>query len=77
MKKEPDASDSAKARELHLHSVGGYAWMGIVYIGGAKQVEIEPMASIEAVERKAAERFGDGLKPIVWAQDDGTILSEG
>ena len=78
MKKECEATRprARRLREIHTHSVGGYAWMGVVYIEGTKCAEIEPMASIEAVERLATQRYGDKFKLIIWAQDDGMILSE-
>lgn len=55
--------------ELHLHPVDANHWIGVVYLDQAEQAEIEPMPSIEAVERAAAEMFGEGLEPIIWSQD--------
>ena len=65
-----------EAGELHLHPVGVDEWIGVVYFDGIKQGEIGPMPSMDAAKRGAAERFRAGLKPFVWSQDGGMIVSE-
>lgn len=64
------------SRELHMHPFGADQWLGVVYIDGIKRAQTEPMSSMDAVKRHAAERFGEGLKPLVWSQDSAMILSE-
>lgn len=63
-------------RELHLHPTGADQWIGVVYVDGRKLGETQPTPSMNAAKRSAAERFGNGLKPIIWSQDAGMILSE-
>ena len=66
----------AGSGELHLHPFGADQWFGVVYIDRIERSRIEPMSSMDAVKRHAAERFGEGLKPLVWSQDSAIILSE-
>jgi hypothetical protein len=71
-----DNTPKVNAGELHLHPVGVDEWIGVVYFDGIKQGEIGPMPSLDAAKREAAERFKAGLKPFVWSQDGGIIVSE-
>jgi hypothetical protein len=76
LKRENRANESGVLGDLHIHPVATGGWVGVVYIKGIQQTETDPFASIEEVERSAAERFGTGLRRFVWSQDSAMILSE-
>lgn len=76
MKRENRANESGVLGDLHIHPSATGGWVGVVYIKCVQQTETEPFASIEDVERTAAERFGTGLRRFVWSQDSAMILSE-
>jgi hypothetical protein len=76
LKQEDRAHQSEGRGDLHIHPVATQGWVGVVYIKGIKQMETEPFASIEEVERTVAERSGIGLRRFVWSQDSAMILSE-
>lgn len=73
-----DLNDSVSnaSNELHLHPIDGGRWVGVVYLKGAKQIEIGPLSSIDAVRSVVAKHVEGELKNVIWAQDDGMILSE-
>lgn len=67
---------SGVSNELHLHSVGGGCWIGLVYLKGVRQIETGPLSSIDAVKSEVAKHVEGELKNVIWAQDGGMILSE-
>jgi hypothetical protein len=70
------ASDSLPAGELHLYPVGADQWIGVAYFDGINQGRTDPMPSMDAAMHEAAQRFRVGLKPVIWSQDGGMIVSE-